>query len=94
MGLAEGQFPHSRCLEPAERLEEERRLFYVGVTRCRKYLEVYSPLVNFRNGMSEICRPSRFVEELPEHVVEVTKAVGLNSLEPFQVQRRELSVDF
>jgi DNA helicase-2/ATP-dependent DNA helicase PcrA len=94
LGLAEGQFPHSRCLEPPERLEEERRLFYVGVTRCRHYLEIYSPLVNFRNGMSEICRPSRFVEELPEHVVEVTKAVGLNSFDSIPGQRREFSVDF
>ena len=94
LGLAEGQFPHSRCLEPPERLEEERRLFYVAVTRCRHYLEMYSPLVNFRNGMSEICRPSRFVEELPEHVAEVTKAVGLNSFDSLPGQRRELSVDF
>ena len=94
LGLAEGQFPHARCLEPPERLEEERRLFYVGVTRCRRYLELYSPLVNFRNGLSEICRPSRFVEELPGKVAEVTKAIGLNGLDALPAQRRELSVDF
>ncbi|MCZ6558582.1 MAG: ATP-dependent helicase [SAR324 cluster bacterium] len=94
LGLAEGQFPHARCLEPPERLEEERRLFYVGVTRCKRYLEIYVPLVTFHNGMSEICRASRFVEELPEHVVEVTKAVGLENLQSRVSRRRELSVDF
>ncbi|MCZ6473201.1 MAG: hypothetical protein O6934_07150, partial [SAR324 cluster bacterium] len=77
-----------------ERLEEERRLFYVGVTRCKRYLEIYVPLVTFHNGMSEICRASRFVEELPEHVVEVTKAVGLENLQSRVSRRRELSVDF
>ena len=94
LGLAEGQFPHARCLEPPERLEEERRLFYVGVTRCQRYLEIYVPLVTFQHGMSEICRPSRFVEELPEHVVEVTKAMGLDNLQSRLGRRHELSVDF
>jgi DNA helicase-2/ATP-dependent DNA helicase PcrA len=94
LGLAEGQFPHARCLEPPERLEEERRLFYVAVTRCERFLEMFVPLVTFRNGMSEICRPSRFVEELPQRLVEVTKAMGLEDLQPQPGTRRELSVDF
>jgi hypothetical protein len=55
---------------------------------------MFVPLVTFRNGMSEICRPSRFVEELPERLVEVTKAMGLEDLQPQPGTRRELSVDF
>ncbi|MEE8396924.1 MAG: ATP-dependent helicase, partial [bacterium] len=82
IGLAEGQLPHARCLEPPERLEEERRLFYVAVTRCRRHLELSVPLVTMRNGMSESCRPSRFVEELPKEVVEIVKAAGTENLDP------------
>ena len=93
IGLVEGRFPHARNLEPPERLEEERRLFYVAVTRCRQYLEMTVPLVSFNNGMREICRPSLFVEELPKSVAEVVRASGLEYLQPFLGRRAGFFVE-
>jgi DNA helicase-2/ATP-dependent DNA helicase PcrA len=94
IGLADGKFPHARCLEPLERLEEERRLFYVAVTRCKRHLELSVPLVNMINGGNpEICRPSRFVEELPEHVVEVIRADNVEELRPSLGPRTRMTVE-
>ena len=93
IGLVEGRFPHARNLEPPERLEEERRLFYVAVTRCRQYLQMTVPLVSFNNGMREICRPSLFVEELPKSVAEVVRASGLEYLQPYLGRRAGFFVE-
>jgi DNA helicase-2/ATP-dependent DNA helicase PcrA len=65
IGLAEGQFPHSKSLRSESELEEERRLFYVAVTRAKEDLLLTHPMMRFdySQGMV-ICRPSVFVEEL------------------------------
>jgi len=94
LGLADGKFPHARSLEPVEKLEEERRLFYVAATRSMRYLELYVPLVTLTNGAPEICRPSRFVEELPAHVVAVEKASRVEELQPYLGTRASLSVEW
>ncbi|MBI2263342.1 UvrD-helicase domain-containing protein [Candidatus Berkelbacteria bacterium] len=70
LGLEEGLFPHSRSLmEPAE-LEEERRLFYVGLTRAMKrlYLTFAKKRRIFGNIGSSL--PSRFLSEIPGHLME------------------------
>ncbi|MDH4224030.1 MAG: ATP-dependent helicase [Deltaproteobacteria bacterium] len=83
LGLVEGQFPHSRCLDSPERLEEERRLFYVAVTRAKRHLEITVPQFNVTYGQWKVCRPSRFVEELPPGVAQVTRGESLeNALLP------------
>ena len=94
IGLADGRFPHARCLEPQERLEEERRLFYVAVTRCKRHLELTVPLVTLNQGNPEICRPSRFVEELPDTVLDVVKAGGTQGLQPFMGRKASMSVEW
>jgi ATP-dependent DNA helicase UvrD/PcrA len=94
IGLAEGRFPHARCLEPLERLEEERRLFYVAATRCMRHLELTVPLVTYQGGRPEICRPSRFVEELPEGVVEMHRMEGAEGLQPYLGLGVSMSVDW
>ena len=94
IGLADGRFPHSRCLEPPERLEEERRLFYVAATRCKRFLEISVPLVTYTGGRPEICRPSRFVEELPSDVAEVNVMEGAEHLRPYLGQGASLSVEW
>ncbi|MBI3993644.1 MAG: ATP-dependent helicase [Candidatus Lambdaproteobacteria bacterium] len=94
VGLADGKFPHARCLEPPERLEEERRLFYVAATRAKRYLDITVPLISFNNGAPEICRPSRFVEELPHELVEIVKAGNVDELKPYMGTRATLSVDW
>lgn len=93
LGLAEGKFPHAKSLEPEEKLEEERRLFYVALTRCRRFLELFVPIVSWMGGTPQICRPSRFVGELPEEMIEISRSSEVDSLEPFLGARPQILVD-
>jgi DNA helicase II / ATP-dependent DNA helicase PcrA len=79
-GWEEGVFPNQRALDEGgnKSLEEERRLAYVGITRARKRA-IISHAANRRiyaNWQSSI--PSRFIEELPDHVVTRTGSASLN----------------
>ena len=71
-GLEEGLFPHSRTLMNPEELEEERRLCYVGMTRAMNTLILTR--ANYRrrygNDAPEMSVPSRFLEEVPNQLVE------------------------
>ena len=69
--LTEGMFPGTRSLEDDAALEEERRLFYVGVTRCKDELYLTYPELRLNAGYGEAFqRPSRFLEELPVAMTE------------------------
>jgi DNA helicase-2/ATP-dependent DNA helicase PcrA len=71
IGLSEGRFPSYRSAATEEGLEEERRLFYVAVTRAKNEVAlVYPMLARDRYGVDVILEPSRFVAELPDEVVE------------------------
>jgi DNA helicase-2/ATP-dependent DNA helicase PcrA len=71
MGLSEGRFPSYRSVATDEGLEEERRLFYVAVTRAKNEIAlVYPMLARDRYGVDVILEPSRFLAELPEAVFE------------------------
>jgi len=70
VGLEDGLFPLARTFEDPMELEEERRLFYVGATRARKYLNLSMATVRNRFGESE-SMPSRFLKELPPELVEL-----------------------
>jgi DNA helicase II / ATP-dependent DNA helicase PcrA len=71
MGLSEGRFPNYRSIATDEGLEEERRLFYVAVTRAKNEVAlVYPMLARDRYGVDVILEPSRFVAELPDSVYE------------------------
>jgi DNA helicase-2/ATP-dependent DNA helicase PcrA len=74
-GLEEGLFPHSRTLNDPNQMEEERRLCYVGLTRAMNSLTVTRARYRRRygNDMPEASLPSRFLEEIPAHLLE---AVG------------------
>ncbi|MDX1570215.1 MAG: DNA helicase II [Xanthomonadales bacterium] len=68
-GMEEGLFPHQRSAEEPGRLEEERRLCYVGVTRARERLHIcYAESRRWR-GQENYNRPSRFLGEIPEDLV-------------------------
>lgn len=64
-GLEEGLFPHRMSVEEPGRLEEERRLCYVGVTRACERLYVSYAEKRRVHGVEQPGRPSRFLEELP-----------------------------
>ncbi len=71
IGLSEGRFPSYRSSATEEGLEEERRLFYVAVTRAKNELAlVYPMLARDRYGVDVILEPSRFLLELPDDVSE------------------------
>ncbi len=70
VGLEEGIFPHSRsALSPAE-LEEERRLMYVGLTRAKEKAWLISAETRMIYGSTQMNAPSRFISEIPEHLLE------------------------
>jgi DNA helicase-2/ATP-dependent DNA helicase PcrA len=69
-GLEEGLFPHSRSLDDAYGLEEERRLFYVGMTRAMERLYISWAQTRSIYGRVEPCAPSRFLDELPKEKIE------------------------
>lgn len=64
-GLAEEIFPHYLSVSTEENLEEERRLFYVAVTRAKKHLSLSYPKTYFRNRNYEFLAKSRFIREIP-----------------------------
>jgi DNA helicase-2/ATP-dependent DNA helicase PcrA len=71
-GMEEGLFPHSRALTDPTQLEEERRLCYVGMTRAMDTLIMTRARYRRRygNDMPEQSLPSRFLEEIPAHLME------------------------
>lgn len=68
-GLEDGLFPHMMSLEEPGRLEEERRLCYVGVTRAMRQLYLTYAESRRINGSETFNRPSRFISEMPEEVI-------------------------
>jgi DNA helicase-2/ATP-dependent DNA helicase PcrA len=72
MGLEDGLFPHSRSIGDANQLEEERRLFYVGMTRAEEKLYLSSARFRryFGNAEQQVSEPSRFLTEIPQELIE------------------------
>ena len=69
--LCDGLFPSGRSLELEEALEEERRLFYVAITRAKKNLYLSYPIIRMAQGYSDFMQQkSRFLNELPSHLME------------------------
>jgi DNA helicase-2/ATP-dependent DNA helicase PcrA len=92
-GLEEGLLPHSRSFDTAAELEEERRLFYVGMTRAKQRL-VLSRAVYRRTYGEERLRaslPSRFLAEIPPDLIEA--AAGSQS-EPGETRRYEADPEY
>ena len=69
-GLEDGVFPHLRTLGDQAELQEERRLAYVGITRAREKLYVSRSHVRMAWGQTSYNPPSRFLDELPAHLVD------------------------
>ena len=72
-GMEENLFPSSMCLNSRQEMEEERRLFYVALTRARKQVTLTSAETRYRFGSLQFCEESRFLEEIPEQYLNVTK---------------------
>lgn len=66
VGMEDGTLPHQGAIDEG-RLEEERRLLYVGITRARRTLQMSYAKTRIRYGFAESSTPSRFLDELPQH---------------------------
>lgn len=78
-GLEEGLFPHQRSLQESGRLEEERRLCYVGMTRAMQVLYVSYAEVRRLYGRETYSAPSRFIGEIPAEMLSIVRG-GVRSV--------------
>ncbi len=69
VGVEEGLLPHSRSVDEGS-MDEERRLFYVGITRARERLSMTYCAKRKRYGSEERCLPSGFIKEIPKNLYE------------------------
>jgi DNA helicase-2/ATP-dependent DNA helicase PcrA len=79
VGLEEGLFPSQLSTNSRTDLEEERRLFYVAITRAEKSLTLSYALTRYRWGQLIHCEPSRFLEELDSNFVDVPSKQETNT---------------
>jgi DNA helicase-2/ATP-dependent DNA helicase PcrA len=70
VGMEEGLFPSQRSVDDEGRLEEERRLAYVGITRAREKLIVTHAESRRMHGTEMLARPSRFLSEMPAELID------------------------
>lgn len=68
-GMEEGVFPHARSLMQPHELEEERRLCYVAITRAKEQVYLVHAMQRTRYGNTQLNTPSRFLNDIPEHLV-------------------------
>ena len=68
-GIEEKVLPHSRSLEDPEEMAEERRLFYVGITRAEDKVYLSHAFRRSLYGMSDVATPSRFLRDIPDELV-------------------------
>ena len=69
VGLEEGLLPHSRSIDDPDQMEEERRLFYVGMTRAKERLYLTRVFRRVVWGNASPARPSRFLTDIPQSLV-------------------------
>ncbi len=69
VGLEEGLLPHSRSIDDPDQLEEERRLFYVGMTRAKERLYLTRAFRRGFWGNTSASRPSRFLGDVPQRLI-------------------------
>ncbi len=72
-GLEENLFPSSMCANSRQEMEEERRLFYVALTRARKQVTLSCAQSRYRFGSLQFCEESRFLEEIPAQFLNVSR---------------------
>jgi DNA helicase-2/ATP-dependent DNA helicase PcrA len=81
VGMEEQLFPSERCLQSAQDIEEERRLFYVALTRAEEHVVLSYARNRFRNGQQQACQPSRFLKDIdPQYLHVAAPAFSRNTL--------------
>ena len=78
-GMEENLFPSSMSLDSRHEMEEERRLFYVALTRARKQVFLTMAMSRFQYGQRRPCEDSRFLDEIPSRFLKVTMKASKGS---------------
>ena len=92
VGLDEGLLPHNRSLEDPEEMAEERRLFYVGITRAKNHLTLVRAGQRSNYGRFEYTMESRFIDDIPEELIKREGVrLGVQRLTPLSHPRWEPS---
>ncbi|MFM8448977.1 MAG: ATP-dependent helicase [Haliscomenobacter sp.] len=81
-GLEENLFPSIMSMDTLEGLDEERRLFYVAITRAEHYLTLTYAVGRYKFGQMRFNEPSRFLQEIPVQCVESTGGLRSSAQEP------------
>ncbi|MDY6796023.1 MAG: UvrD-helicase domain-containing protein [Actinomycetota bacterium] len=76
VGMEDGVFPHLRCMDSERGMEEERRLFYVGVTRARDLLYLTGAVYRSQYGDVKLNPESRFIRDIPRGYLQDVAATG------------------
>lgn len=88
-GMEEGLLPHSESRDSDEEIEEERRLCYVGITRAMKELFLSHARRRTRYGQMNPCVASRFLDEIPEEIVDkIDRTIRNYSFDTFKANNR------
>ncbi|ARA97914.1 DNA helicase PcrA [Geobacillus thermodenitrificans] len=82
IGMEEGIFPHNRSLDDEDEMEEERRLAYVGITRAEEELVLTSAQMRTLFGNIQMNPPSRFLNEIPAHLLETVSRRQMTASRP------------
>ena len=88
VGLEENLFPGILSLSTREELEEERRLFYVAVTRAMTKLTLSCAETRYRYGNLTLSEPSRFIEEIDEKLIDKPRKASFHGTSTFDEERR------
>ena len=76
VGLEENLFPSDMSGDDERQIEEERRLFYVAMTRARKHLTLLFATTRFKYGNMDFCTPSRFLKDIDARYLSATVPLG------------------
>jgi DNA helicase-2/ATP-dependent DNA helicase PcrA len=93
-GMEEELFPHLNSLISERALEEERRLYYVGITRAKERIFLTSAYLRHMRGMVLLHQPSRFISELPEDLLEASERATAPYYDSEYVQMEEEEADY
>ena len=70
VGMEDGILPHFKSFDDPAQMEEERRLCYVGVTRAKQWVYLIHAFRRSLMGSSTVSRPSRFLNDVPQHLIQ------------------------
>lgn len=79
VGTEDGIIPHQRSLRD-NTVEEERRLFYVAITRAQRHFTLFETCSRIRNGRDSVSTPSRFINEIPKQLIKVHTYAARDSI--------------